>query len=815
VPIFISVGDIVMGSPQKNVFIPVERIEDHRGKTLHLSPALKSIYIYVDEYIDDGKKKSMGSVTFVTVNGKKEYADLARNWFPPGVWEVQFDNQGNSTEYHYYSAPKHIDASKIALIEEKAKTDSFLIASYSSKKQKERILRLLETARNSTIRLYIGYERHSEGNIISLSEKLPLTDDNTSVLADEAIAKIYLQFVEHFGQVKVDYGLANGGLTSQELSVIENNDPKIINITNLFTQGYSEFSAIKDQASPKATLDEFMLMEEAVFFQRKCRNDLALRNMLMIGMGVPMIFENGAWKPGKNKDVGIIRRGGDANKFLLYDRAGRPVRGQLGFQDINYVNINLSKIGIGIEISDDVLFNFLRTFEQTTSYPIRDLGALSVGIFKYLDFIIQEITLRFGEEIATRIIRFAPMVVGWFVIHAVISHFAKTGHPVWVLLAVLAKGAGLIMGVDFGLSLVNRLVEAGSHFAMMETIARKDPNNPQLEKLSSLSEFHLKKNAEALLDAMADIIALGVIAKGLKGSISISNVLKKGLSNPNPKIELTVEGDQAVKIKSLEEKTSIEAPKDINKESIIGSKAPEKATGNPETVDAYGGKEELKSKLPKRGWKTNLDLEHIKFSQSVSAKIKQHQLAQKTNNIDALYKQAEIAHIELKKLTDNIAQSTNGKPVVPEKLKSMERARDKIAIEFEGDASKLFDISRSTIVYDSISDLYLGLQKIDSSVEVVRIKDRFVKPTSVGYRDILLNIRQPNGHITELQLAISEILEVKDGEGHKLYEQIRKIIDLAKAENREYSQQEIIDMDNYKLMSEKMYNEAFYKALNK
>ncbi|MDR2819481.1 MAG: hypothetical protein LBB60_02995, partial [Desulfovibrio sp.] len=53
--------------------------------------------------------------------------------------------------------------------------------------------------------------------------------------------------------------------------------------------------------------------------------------------------------------------------------------------------------------------------------------------------------------------------------------------------------------------------------------------------------------------------------------------------------------------------------------------------------------------------------------------------------------------------------------------------------------------------------------------EVVRKKNRFDMPSS-GYKDYLLNIRQPNGMVTELLLTTKAMSEAKRGVGHDLYE---------------------------------------------
>jgi hypothetical protein len=66
-----------------------------------------------------------------------------------------------------------------------------------------------------------------------------------------------------------------------------------------------------------------------------------------------------------------------------------------------------------------------------------------------------------------------------------------------------------------------------------------------------------------------------------------------------------------------------------------------------------------------------------------------------------------------------------------------------------------------------------------------RPKDRFVKPMDVGYRDVLMNVTLPNGHIGELQLHVKALLNAKENlGGHKHYEVMREIDGRMKKQGR-------------------------------
>lgn len=70
----------------------------------------------------------------------------------------------------------------------------------------------------------------------------------------------------------------------------------------------------------------------------------------------------------------------------------------------------------------------------------------------------------------------------------------------------------------------------------------------------------------------------------------------------------------------------------------------------------------------------------------------------------------------------------------------------------------------------------------------------------------------PNGHIVEMQLHLRSILEVKNGIGHQLYEQIRSIEALAKKEGRDLTPLEDNQIRDLKSQMVRVYNEAFKRS---
>jgi len=123
-------------------------------------------------------------------------------------------------------------------------------------------------------------------------------------------------------------------------------------------------------------------------------------------------------------------------------------------------------------------------------------------------------------------------------------------------------------------------------------------------------------------------------------------------------------------------------------------------------------------------------------------------------------------------------------------LKGQKRMMQKVMRHYSGDPSRVCDLVRATLVFESFQSLLDGLKMIasDDAARVERIKNRFDSAydatQSAGYRDvsIVMRIRTAESraagtdkHLCELQLQLAPILAVKSDEGHKKYVKWRNI----------------------------------------
>jgi hypothetical protein len=180
---------------------------------------------------------------------------------------------------------------------------------------------------------------------------------------------------------------------------------------------------------------------------------------------------------------------------------------------------------------------------------------------------------------------------------------------------------------------------------------------------------------------------------------------------------------------------------------------------------------------------------------------------QRTANLDQLYKDAEAALGPLSDLTNQLARDFRGRAEIPP-LKDRGRTAEKVEGEYGGDASRMTDLARTSVVFETMKDLERAAVALEARAKVHKHKDRFAAPVN-GYRDRFYNLVMPNGHVVEIQLHIKPIFDVKMGPGHALYEKQRAILDKAKIEKRPLTSAEKAEVARFEDEMKALYDEAF------
>lgn len=160
------------------------------------------------------------------------------------------------------------------------------------------------------------------------------------------------------------------------------------------------------------------------------------------------------------------------------------------------------------------------------------------------------------------------------------------------------------------------------------------------------------------------------------------------------------------------------------------------------------------------------------------------------NTVDSMYEMAGAARGDFLEKSNAVkAKFAEISPVLitRSELKKLERIKEKILEDDNGEGvlynketdtynTKLIrDVDGHTFSVKSIDEVEKLLKHYDLDADVVRIKNNFAKPTPVGYSDININVKLPNGTISEIQINTHANIVAKEKYGHSLYEVWRSI----------------------------------------
>jgi hypothetical protein len=187
------------------------------------------------------------------------------------------------------------------------------------------------------------------------------------------------------------------------------------------------------------------------------------------------------------------------------------------------------------------------------------------------------------------------------------------------------------------------------------------------------------------------------------------------------------------------------------------------------------------------------------------------------------------------KFMDTLASKSGGKFLQAE-MKSLWRAIEKVSLKVEadkGDCSKVCDIVRGALSFDSMSKMYNALRLIqgcnvnnslpdvagvNQAIKLVRCKDRFSEPTSGGWADIMINFSFVGGedgkmHVCEIQMVHEQLVLVRKQWGaHKSYSLFRAALELLEATENDELIQKIEDEEAAKEASEVVEEDTLLPA---
>lgn len=160
-----------------------------------------------------------------------------------------------------------------------------------------------------------------------------------------------------------------------------------------------------------------------------------------------------------------------------------------------------------------------------------------------------------------------------------------------------------------------------------------------------------------------------------------------------------------------------------------------------------------------------------------SKKIDKKLLVQPSGNLDELYRLAEEGRAEFKQFMEQAKEALGAKTLLSRPvLKSKERILEKMKEDGAQDASQIYDIDGHTLIFDDLGGVARGLKYFMGQGAAIRIKNNYANASPAGYRDININIKLPNGMISEIQINTEAMMEAKEGVGHVFYEVMREAL---------------------------------------
>ena len=153
------------------------------------------------------------------------------------------------------------------------------------------------------------------------------------------------------------------------------------------------------------------------------------------------------------------------------------------------------------------------------------------------------------------------------------------------------------------------------------------------------------------------------------------------------------------------------------------------------------------------------------------------ELIQDAETLDELYDRGREVMEAYESILLKLAEYTNSKAQMAS-LKGRARAETKVtqydATYQDGGVKHLLDVVRGRLVFENLNNLLNALPKIESEIEIVRIKERIQQGIRENkYGDILINVKV-DGMIVELQLYLKSVEEVIE-EDHRFYREIREL----------------------------------------
>lgn len=177
-----------------------------------------------------------------------------------------------------------------------------------------------------------------------------------------------------------------------------------------------------------------------------------------------------------------------------------------------------------------------------------------------------------------------------------------------------------------------------------------------------------------------------------------------------------------------------------------------------------------------------------------------------------ILRRASSVKVEFDSLLTELADSV-GADVMLAPVKSFARAMEKVCADYQGDATRLKDAVRGTLVVATASEAQTLLAKV-ADLLPVQVKRNWLlegaKVPAPMYRDILVYV-EVQGVICELQINTQAMVQAKDY-GHRLYEGQRALIAQAALWNDGVDEEEFKQLQRLVRRQIQLYTDAWQRS---
>jgi len=177
-----------------------------------------------------------------------------------------------------------------------------------------------------------------------------------------------------------------------------------------------------------------------------------------------------------------------------------------------------------------------------------------------------------------------------------------------------------------------------------------------------------------------------------------------------------------------------------------------------------------------------------------------------------ILRRASSVKVEFDSVLVKLAKET-GADVMLAPIKSFARAMEKVCADYQGDATRLKDAVRGTLVVATASEAQTLLAKV-ADLLPVQVKRNWLlegaKVPTPMYRDILVYV-EVQGVICELQINTQAMVQAKDY-GHRLYEGQRALIAQAALWADDVDEEEFKQLQRLVRRQIQLYTDAWQRS---